>query len=54
MVAACTPGISGLFSITLGTLARRGRTGLSGCRLSELGGIWLIVALLHVPSSLAT
>ena len=43
VIAASASWTSGLFSITLGTLARRGRAGRSGC-----GGIEILVASLHV------
>ena len=52
MIAASTSWTSGLFRITLGTLARRGRAGRSGGRRSGCGGIGFLVAPSHVSSLL--
>lgn len=52
MIAASTSWTSGLFRITLGTLARRGRAGRSGGRRSGCGKIGFLVASSHVSSLL--
>lgn len=54
VIAASTSWTSGLFRITLGTLARRGRAGRSGGRRFGGGGNGSVVASLDVPSLLGT
>lgn len=54
VIAASTSWTSGLFRITLGTLARRGRVGRSGGRRSGGGGNGLLVPSLLGKSLLGT